>query len=210
MKAVKKKSLLIHVALFHEAKPLIKNLGLKQYDTSPYRVFKSEKIDLIVSGLGGENTALALKWILNKESYDCCLNFGTAACSDDSIKIGTPAFVSKIFFENRTVFTSNLQLSDKNNICIMPLETVTKPKTRWENGTSDLLADMEGAFFVKSLSVIDDKNIIVLIKVISDYGSDKILSKDQLQTIIVSSLENGVLNVIDELCNFKPGLEKNK
>jgi spore photoproduct lyase len=187
-KNIRHRQLLIHVALLHEAKPLIARLGLKQYETKPFKIFRSDSIVLIISGTGISNTQTALRWILQSESFNYALNFGTAACSDLSVKTGTVLWVSGI--KNQTDIS--VSFSKKNfglKLPDMQLTTESEPVTSFNTGTP-VLADMEASsFFRQVMSKLPESNS-GSVKVVSDHGSDKILSKQTVQSLVNISLDS--------------------
>ncbi len=163
--------ILIHTALFSEAKPLINHFNLKQFDTKPYKIFKNKDIILIVSGIGKDNTIDALNLVLNKYQFDKVFNIGTAGCSNQTITIGE-------------LFCTNQKLDE---IKYYKLETVQLAKNIIEQ--DDCLYDMEAKYFIEICEKYLPKKSIFVLKIVSDYCDDKILSKDIVYNLIDKSIK---------------------
>jgi len=162
--------ILIHTALFSEAKPLINYFNLKQFDTKPYKIFKNKDIVLTVSGIGKDNTIDALNLVFNKYKFDKAFNVGTAGSGDKTINIG------EIFCTNQVI--------DKIKYC--DLQTV---QTAQNSIKDDMLYDMEAKYFIEICEKHLPKKSIFVLKVVSDHCDDKILSKDIVYSLIDKSIK---------------------
>jgi nucleoside phosphorylase len=170
--------ILIHTALFSEAKPLIDYFNLKQYDTKPYKIFKNSSIVLIVSGVGKINTNNALDIVFEKYKFTNAFNLGTAGSSNTDINIGD-------------IFCTNQKIK---NIDFKELKTVDFAKKSIDKKVC--LYDMEAKYFlIKCLNYLENKDIFVL-KIVSDYCDDKICKKEFVYKII-----NNTSNKWGELIN---------
>ena len=170
----KKPFILIHTALYSEAKAIIDALELKQYDTKPFKIFKNNSTILVVSGIGKENTLNALSTVFDKYKILKAINIGTAGCSDKERKVGE-------------LFCTNHKL---DTIDHMKLNTVNGPQTHLSSLiTHHSLYDMEASHFEEFCKkYLDQKNILVF-KVISDHLDDKIPKKEFVYKLISSSFE---------------------
>jgi len=158
--------ILIHTALLCEAQSFIEVLKLKKVNSSP-KIYLNDSYILVISGIGKENTSIALKYILEKYDIEKAFNIGVAGCNDKDIEIGS-------------LFCTNGNL---DNINYLQLKTVDMPQT-----ISDIieptLYDMEGNYFLEYLSSkLKNKDLFIL-KVVSDYLDDTILVKDDIKALI--------------------------
>jgi len=163
--------ILIHTALLCEAQAVIEKYKLKLIQKNP-RIYTNEKIVLLVSGIGKENSLKNLKLIFKNYKISKALNVGIAGCSDTNIPIGT-------------LFCTNHHLP---NIAHLPLKTVDTPKVKTQKHNSPTLYDMEGSYFLSvAKNWLNEKNIFIL-KVVSDHLDDTKPSKDFVKKLILKNL----------------------
>lgn len=166
--------LLIHTALLCEAQAVIDFLKLKQ-DTSAHKLpqncklYCNEYVVLIVSGMGKENTIIALDFVFSSFHIEHAINLGIAGCGDTSIKIGTLFCTNKIF----------------PNINFAPITTVDEP-LECDEDLETLLVDMEAKYFLE-VSQQHTKNITIL-KVVSDHLDTHIPNKAFVIELVKKSL----------------------
>lgn len=168
---MQEEKVLIHTALLPEAQYLINFYKLTQDNAvQNFKLFTNDKIILIVSGIGKENTINALNFIFENYKIKKAFNIGIAGCSDSSIKIGT------LFCTNRLLF----------NINFASITTVDEPLDSDEN-LETLLVDMEAKYF----NEICSKNIkdIYIFKIVSDHLDLEIPKKSFVIELIKNSLE---------------------
>ncbi len=72
--------ILVHTALFAEAKPIIEYLKLKFITKKPFRVYKSKNVILVVTGMGDKT--FLLKEIFKDYQIDRAINIGIVGCKD--------------------------------------------------------------------------------------------------------------------------------
>ncbi len=166
-----KPEILIHTALFSEARPIIDHFGLSQYETRPFKVFRGGRIVLVVSGVGREKTRGALELIYSRNHFKTALNIGTAGCNDTGISIG-----SMFCTYGKPV-----------RIPILPLQTFDSPVTHLDSNET-CLVDMEGRYFYElSVKQVPVDRVFVL-KVVSDYLNDTIRSSGDIGRLIGDSI----------------------
>jgi len=169
---MQQKKILIHTALYPEAKPLIQYFKLIQNKTyEPIKIFENDKYILVVSGIGRKNTKKILPFVYEQFNICKALNIGIAGCKDTSIKLGS-------------LFCTNQVLNDIQTTSIttvnVPLEDASKLETT--------LVDMEADTFLElSKKYLEDKNIFIF-KVVSDYLSSKIPDKSFVYNNIKKSI----------------------
>lgn len=194
--------LLIHTAMLSEARALIDMLQLKQHETQPFKVFRAKHICLIVSGIGVDNTQNALQWIFQNESFFSAINIGIAGCSKTTISVGSAFSISKITDAQTQsqIDVGSLLKNSLNPLPSLPLLTVSRPQCNWKDGIVEL-ADMEGSIFHQEALRHLSNNQIGLIKIVSDHGSDQILPKAQIHSIMQANIDkwiSGVLGFTDK------------
>lgn len=183
--------LLIHTALYHEAVPIIERLGLKQYETKPFKVFRGNRAVLAVSGPGKQNTETALHRIFEKERFQAALNVGAAGAAAPGVysasprlKKGTPVWVRHVCDD----VTQKTRILTSPAVC--PLETadlltVRRPVTDFSTVDAPLV-DMEGAWAYDLFCRFLPCDRIGILKTVSDYGDDKIPKKEETQALLAT------------------------
>jgi len=162
--------ILIHTALLCEAQTFIEEYKLEKINT---KIYKNNKIILLISGIGKENTISTLDYMFLHYNITKALNIGIAGANDLSINIGD-------------LFCTNHNLL---NIKYLDLITVDKVQTNSENNDNIILYDMEAKYFKNiSLNYVD-KDKIFIFKVVSDYLDSEILKKDYIKSLIKKNLK---------------------
>ena len=164
---------LIHTALQSEAQYLIEYFKLKKYSSVP-KVFKNENIVLVVSGIGKDFTYSSLKHIFTSFKFSKTINIGTAGCSNKSIEIGT-------------LVCTNKQLK---NIEYLSLQTVDISKTSALEKDENTLFDMEAKYFEEVCRKYISEENIYIFKVVSDYLSDEVFSKEFVKQLIKKNIKS--------------------
>jgi len=166
--------ILIHCALLSEAIYLIEKYKLTKTNSTP-KIYLNDKIILIVSNIGKENTIVSLEYIFNRYTISKAYNIGIAGTIDKNIALGT-------------LFCTNHILTDIPNL---PLITVQQPQ---KGGKKNYLYDMEGKYFEEICLKYLGHNNIFIFKIVSDYLDGKKLSKEFVKQLIKTS--NIVLKII--------------
>lgn len=162
--------ILIHTALLCEAQPFIQTLKLIKNKTVP-NVYENETHVLIVSGIGKTATFQALETIFKEYVIHKAFNIGIAGCQDESIAIGT--LCCSTHHLNMVLFTT---LSTSDTV----IEDKKKIKTT--------LVDMESHYFMQMCQEHLPKEEIYCFKVVSDYLSATIPSKQFVTSIIQQNI----------------------
>ncbi len=175
----RKPEILIHTALFSEAKPIIARFALRQYETRPFKIFRGTApggggIVLIISGIGRDNCRNSLEQLFlssNSKKFKIALNIGTAGCNNPDIPQGS-------------LFCTYGHISD---VPYLPLISSDFPVTSLDI-KKDSLVDMEASAFLEvSGSHLPAENLYVL-KVVSDHLDDSIKTSDELVRLIEASI----------------------
>ena len=173
------------VALKAEARPIIKALNLYRInDNSGFPLYKdrSEMNWLAISGVGEANAGLAVQYLndlSDAKPWSVWVNVGIAGASQGSY--GELFLIDKIMqkstkqcFYPGAIIKSNLRKGE--------LLTVDEPVSEYSNVD---LVDMEAAEFTKVASRISGRDLVVIMKVVSDCPSS---SLDNLNKLKVSEL----------------------
>ncbi len=175
----RKPEILIHTALFSEAKPIIIHFALRQYETKPFKIFRGTapgggRIVLIVSGVGRDNCRRALEQLYlnhNSGKFKMALNIGTAGCNNTDIPQGS-------------LFCTHGEISE---VPSLPLITSDIPVTNLDE-KDDCLVDMEASAFLEiSGSRLPAEKLFVL-KVVSDHLDDSIRTSVEIARLIEISI----------------------
>jgi len=156
--------ILIHTALLCEAQCFIEYYKLKKISS---KIYTNDKIVLLVSGIGKQNTITELENIFLKYDITKAINIGIAGCNDTKVPIGS-------------LYCTNHCLDE---ISYLPL--VTKDEiTTISFASEPTLYDMEAKYFESIVNNKLSKNVIFIFKIVSDYLSSEKLAKDFIKNII--------------------------
>jgi len=173
--------ILIHNALLCEAQIFIELFKLIKTSSQP-KIYKNDKIILLVSGIGKNNTSLNLEYMFNNFTINRAINIGIAGCNNKNINIG------ELFSINKTV----------DNISQLPLITVDKPQLNINTTTTNLY-DMEGKYFLDITGNHLNNINIFMFKIVSDHLDDKIKNKDHIKSLFNTKIiKETVKKVIDK------------
>lgn len=210
---------LILCPLLAEAQPIIEHLGLTQYETRPFRVFRgAEKPVLLVTGVGGSAVEAALDWLFGaasehaKRTWHTIILAGTAAAppprpvprdpSDQSL--GEPVFVlgqpvlarscrREITLDEELPITCPLL----GGVLQAALITVDQPLTDWAGLRKPgigIIADMEGWYAARKAAALWPEARFSIVRVVSDYGDSNVPPKEQTRAYMA-----GCLDTLDRL-----------
>ena len=163
---------LIHTALFCEAKSIIEHFKMRCIQKKPYRIYSSDSLVLIVSGIGAKKTALHVEDSLKRHEFIKAINLGIAGCKDESVEIGT-------------LYCTNHKLSDIDHLTLSSHDKAIEDK----NALCTTLVDMEANSFLKICKEhLSSENLFVF-KVVSDHLSAKIPQKSFVEGLIKNSIK---------------------
>lgn len=178
----------IVTALHCEAKPLIDHFSLKKNaDSQKFDLFQSDRIALIVSGIGKIRSAVATAFLLtarNSSDVSAILNIGICGSFAQNRKIGELLYINKITDHagGRQYFPEPvLQLGLQEAL----LETYDKPVENANTVSRDSdLIDMEASGFFQSAAMFVESHQIYCFKIVSDHLELSNLSKDFISGLI--------------------------
>ena len=164
------KVILIHTALLCEAQSIIEKYKLTLQNKNP-KIYASDSLLIVISGLGKDNTIKALEYVYNNFLITKSINIGIAGCNNRDIKIG------ELFCTNKKI----------DGLLTANLETVTVVQTKCDKKETQLY-DMEAQYFENvSLEYLKENDIFIF-KIVSDYLEDTIKSKDYVKSLIQKKL----------------------
>lgn len=163
---------LIHTALFCEAKSIIEHFKMKFVQNKPYKIYVTDSLVLIISGIGAKNTAVHVEDILKRYKFAKAVNVGIAGCKDKSVEIGT-------------ICCTNHKLNDINYLTLSSHAKAIENK----NELDTTLVDMEADSFLKACKKhINSENLFVF-KIVSDHLSATIPQKEFVEGLIKNSIK---------------------
>lgn len=188
------------VALGSEANGIISKYKLKQVtDDNLYRIYKdkSELNWLIISGIGQVNAAAAtmhLFHVSKAPKWACWINIGIAGSGIG--ELGEVFLIDKIT-QKSSGRSSYPAVIINDSIFRARLLTVDKPTTEYLG--QDLI-DMEAYAFVQVASKLSCRELILVLKIVSDGKNDDIknLTKQKISQLIIDKLDI-VENLIEKL-----------
>ena len=191
------------VALKAEAKPIIKALGLNRIDKNvvfPVYKDKNARNWLVISGVGQKNVVAAVKYISEFSDSNGCsvwINIGIAGSSSD--RYGELFLIDKITrassdecFYPGSILKSNLQKSE--------LLTVDEPLLDYSKVD---LVDMEAADFVRVTSKISGRDLVLVMKIVSDGPNNSVndLTATRVSHLILQNI-NLVIDHVNKLISL--------
>ncbi len=171
--------MIIHTALFAEAKEIINFFKLKKYEDKNFLIFSNKNIVLIVSGIGKINAAMTLSHILTlyPEKKEI-VNIGIAA-GKDRFNIGELVNIKKIIdLEEKKVFHLKKIYGIKNLTLCTSLYPQTNPKAD--------IGDMEGSAIYQVAKKY--KKDLTIFKIISDSFNPQSIEKESVDKLILKNI----------------------
>ncbi len=195
---------LIVAATYPEVKPLIKKLNLSR-ESKHFPLFSGDSIKVIVSGIGGINSAAAVGYISALTgNNNAILNLGISGHS--SLEVGTLYLANKISHKFLPLkFYPFIPFKTKlPETCIV---TTEQPEKIYPSPNTGY--DMESYYFFSAAYRLFSLELIYVAKVVSDNTQNTI---DNLNTATVTKLMEKKLDSILELLEDikKIETEKNK
>jgi len=196
----------ILTALRPEADGLIKQYQLKKVKDKPFEVFSSEKMKLVVSGVGKINAAAATSYILsdsdiNYNHEDFFLNFGICGTLKKELTVGEMFLCNKVLdYETKECFFSYILLEyDLEEETIQSIDHLHQKFDFLE-----ALVDMEASSAFKISSKFLNTHQIYVVKIVSDLAYKKNNEKLSKQFVleIVDKNINKVVDFIDKTVLF--------
>ena len=195
------------MALKQEAQPIIECYKMKLLEgNNIFPIYKNydQSHWLIISGIGRDNSASATSYLYersNSSKYTSWINIGIAGGGKGNY--GDICLVDKIV-NNSDTKTSYPDVIKKSNFTRMELLTTDIPITDYK---SKELIDMEGSAFFNIASKFCSKELIGIIKVISDgpLNDIKKLNKSKIFDLINSNL----ISILEIVAHYEK-LSKNE
>jgi nucleoside phosphorylase len=185
------------VALKTEATPLIECFELaKESAPSPFPVFANDRHRLVLSGVGKELAAKATSYLSERFSQpnQAWLNFGLAG--HGTLALGSVFMANRILNEGGKSAFYPTQLLD-HSLESSALQTFSSPVSDYPDPIG---YDMEASAFCANASLFSIRELIQVVKVVSDNPDHPVGSFDRssIGSLIESSLPT-ILPQIDQL-----------
>lgn len=182
----------IATSLFFEAVPFINFFQLKKdISENKFQVFKSDKVTLIIGGVGPIKASAAAAYILCKfsaDKEDFFLNIGICGAYSSCVEKGSALICSKIInADSRRCFYPDLIYKHPFKEAV--LYTSSSIVTDIPDVEADI-ADMEGAAAFEAASIFLPPHRIGIIKIVSDHLKDsKKISRVEVTQLIEKNIE---------------------
>ena len=185
------------VALKAEATPLVESFELaKESAPSPFPVFANGKHRLVLSGVGKELAAKATRYLSERfpRPNQAWLNFGLAG--HGALATGTVFMANRILDDNGKSGFYPTQLLD-HDLESSALQTCCSPVSDYPDPIG---YDMEASTFCSSASLVSIRELIQVVKVVSDNPGHPADSFDRSSagTLIKGALPS-ILPLVDQL-----------
>lgn len=190
--------ILIQTALMSEAKPFIDFYQLKYVETfKKIRLYQSDKIILIISGIGKIKAAAATSAVISQfTNISLAVNIGISGTEFNPISSLYRINQIKDYQSNRIYYPEaelDLKLDSTGLLCVdKPLLNKGVLNNRFS------LVDMESAGFFEACSLFLSAHQIELVKVVSDDLDINLITKDFIHSIISEKITQ-----IDEFLQIK-------
>ena len=185
------------VALKAEATPLVESFELaKESAPSPFPVFANGKHRLVLSGVGKELAAKATRYLSERfpRPNQAWLNFGLAG--HGALATGTVFMANRILDDDRKSAFYPTQLLD-HDLESSALQTCSSPVYDYPDPIG---YDMEASTFCSSASLVSIRELIQVVKVVSDNPDHPVgsLDRSSVGALIESALPS-ILPLVDQL-----------
>ena len=188
------------VATNSEARPLIDLFKLKKKKLKKNFIYENQSISLTITGIGKVNAAIGVTqtyFFYNQKSDNIWINIGIAG--HKNLKVGDICSVSKISDNeiDKKFFPFINGFRMQNQECL----TIGKQKKSY----SSSIYDMESSGFYQSACKYSSKELLQIVKIISDnqYESIDFKNKEIVYNLIINHKK-----LINELCSFMFRLKK--
>jgi adenosylhomocysteine nucleosidase len=176
-------------ALHAEARAVIEYYTLKKHSSSPFELYMSDLVAVVISGMGRMCSAVATSHILTRfSSISCIVNLGIAGSKCYTYSLGSMCLIHKIHCKEsgRSFFPDifHPHVFDES-----ALETHAQPIGNNKNA-GETLVDMEGSGFFEAASLYIAPHKIMLYKIVSDHLSVERPSKEQIYGWIRAHMES--------------------
>ena len=95
------------MATLLEAEPFIEGLGMKQVESRPFLCYRNNDTELIISGIGKANAAMATVYLYQRYRPHVICNAGAAGALGPSLSLGDIYHVNKVIEPDRPMFQSD-------------------------------------------------------------------------------------------------------
>ncbi len=193
------KVLAIIFALPAEARPFIRKLGLRRARGSGPPTYESDKVRLVISGVGRQKAADATAYLLEKESAFALCNVGICGSRAKRHAIGTTIYVNRI----RDNLTGRSYYPDpvvRHEFPEAGLVTHDEPQvmTSVNPSPDSSLVDMEAAGICQQILPLLPPHRFHFLKIVSDHLDDAKLSACYVEQLVEEAYD-GIWEFMENL-----------
>lgn len=199
----------VFTALYCEAYPIIKYLGLKRrQDINRFQLFSDDRVSLLITGTGSLNAAIgvtSLFSLFSPGSGDILLNTGICGTDNMNLKKGTPVLCNKIIdlATFKSVYPDMLYRHPfaEGTVLTSPVPVTAGTEKRY-NGPGITVTDMEAYGIFCAGSIFLQPHQMFFIKTVSDYESGEQLNGMQVSELLSANVDKifgWIMPIHDEL-----------
>jgi nucleoside phosphorylase len=181
-------------ALYCEAQPFIAYYQLKKVcNRHTFQIFQNEDVQLIITGSGSINAAVAITYLCTLNPPDpsgILLNFGTCAAGYLHTPIGSVFLCNKITEQvTKKSFYPDVLFAhpfEENRVITCP--AIVTGKADFDNNLKGKLMDMEASAIYQAAIRFYQTHQIVFLKMVSDYGTENLVNAERITGLIQNHL----------------------
>lgn len=195
--------LLIHTALQQEAQPLVEHFKLKKDTTwAPFPWYRSDSVQLVVSGIGKVNAASCISALLATQdlTQTALVSIGFAGARE-KIQIGELIYINRILDTGaqRSFYPDILIRHKLNEGCLATFDQAVESENILDTGID--LVDMEASATFQSACRFMTPDRIAILKIVSDHLQCGVLTKEFSRQLLEKNL-NDILTFVDSFRSF--------
>lgn len=209
--------LYIVAAMHCEAKPLIRQFGLKRDDSARFfEIYRNEDKALVLSGVGKMRSAIATSHILSRLEPDknsAIVNIGTCGSVSKSLPIGSPVLINKIkdgesgreYYPDILLRHIDMQqgfLETHNKVITCNDIYIHEQESHEQKHIHPDFVDMEASGFFQAAERFVGPHQIYVVKVISDYLEGNLIDKAYIADCMEKAMPD-IEKLIDKILIFQ-------
>ncbi len=157
-----------------EARPFLDASGVQRLEKKPFPVFRHDDFNIIISGIGKANSAMAASYLIYKYGIQHMFNLGAAGAAAEGFSVGEIFQITSILEYDRPslismkprYFKPDLFGDFKKATLATQDRAVVSAAFRKDVAEKAQLVDMEGASFVQACRLFGSRSY--LFKIVTD------------------------------------------
>ena len=203
------KDLLLIVALKAEAMPFIDKYKLKRSKTPTAQLYESNKVSLLISGVGPVKTEQSTKLAIKESDYLVICNVGICGAANNTRELGSIVIANHVYDYNSgaSYFPDLLTQHDFIESTLISSDSpILQPP--FGQGFEDGFFDMEASSICKTIKSKSPPHNCHFIKIISDYLEGTLITSKDIHSMMskrcseVSSYIDRAIFVASDLASF--------